>query len=162
MYELIFHLQEKVFKALAHSRRLEIVNLLRTDELSVQQIYEMLDLPQANVSQHLMILRDAKVLSTRKKGKQVFYSVSDLLVVEAVDLLREFLIKTNSSEDVTEELKLSMNELTPVTHDPVCQMRVSPKTAGFTYTHQEEDYYFCASGCLKVFKDNPGKYVASS
>ncbi|MFH1966894.1 MAG: YHS domain-containing protein, partial [Patescibacteria group bacterium] len=36
---------------------------------------------------------------------------------------------------------------------------VSPKTAGFHTTYNGRDYYFCASGCLKQFKQEPKTYV---
>jgi DNA-binding transcriptional ArsR family regulator len=45
--------QATILKALSHPRRLEIIHLIRDQELPVQDIHQMLDLPQANVSQHL-------------------------------------------------------------------------------------------------------------
>ena len=46
-----------------------------------------------------------------------------------------------------------MSDLVPLTVDPVCGMRLSPKTAAFAYKHEGENYYFCASGCLHQFKE---------
>lgn len=159
MYEQIFDLQAQMLKALAHSRRLEIVQLLHDQELSVTDIYEMLDLPQANVSQHLTVLKQAGILKTRKDGKQIYYRVAAPVFFNALTCLREFLIEKHKDTDLADEFTLQMNELVPVTHDPVCQMRVSPKTAGFAHKHQGQEYYFCASGCLKTFTKNPQKYA---
>lgn len=159
MYEQLFKIQAKTLKALAHSRRLEIVQLLQDQELPVTDIHQMLDLPQANVSQHLMVLKEAGILETRKDGKQMYYKVSDPIFFNALASLREFLIDKYKNTKLADEFSLRMNELVPVTHDPVCQMRVSPKTASFAYKHQGQDYYFCASGCLKLFKQTPEKYV---
>src|SRR5690606_27910881 len=92
MYEKLFNIQSEFIKALAHSRRLEIINLLRDRELCVSDIHEMLDLPQANVSQHLMILREAGVLTTFKQGKQIYYKLTDTRIIDAYDLLRQLLI----------------------------------------------------------------------
>ena len=61
MYEEVFKLHAQLLKSIAHPRRLEIIHLLRDQSLLVSQIVEMLDLPQANISQHLQILRNAEV-----------------------------------------------------------------------------------------------------
>lgn len=159
MYSELFDLHANLLKALAHPRRLEIIHLLRDQELPVSDIHTMLDLPQANISQHLMILRDAGVVDTRRDGKQIYYSLSNAKFVEASDLLREVLIEQNTDSEILTDFKLSMKELVPIVHDPVCQMRVSPKTAGFSHIHENETYYFCASGCLKKFQQKPEKYV---
>ncbi len=159
MYTQMFELHAQLLKALAHPRRLEVINLLRDQELCVSDIYEMLDLPQANISQHLMILRDVGVLSTKREGKQIFYKLADSKIIEASDLLREVLIDQNQSSDLASQLTFKMKDLVPLVHDPVCQMRVSPKTAGETSHYKGEDYYFCASGCLKKFIEKPEKYV---
>ena len=159
MYEQIFKLQAKTLKALAHSRRLEIVQLLQNQQLPVTDIYQMLDLPQANVSQHLIVLKQAGILSTRKQGKQIYYQVTDPVFFNALTCLREFLVKKHKDTDLTDEFALTMTELIPITHDPVCHMRVSPKTAGFAHNYNHKQYYFCASGCLRLFKQSPEKYV---
>lgn len=159
MYTEIFELHAELLKALAHPRRLEIIRLLRDEELCVSDIYEMLDLPQANISQHLTVLRDAKVLKTRRDGKQIFYSMASKKVLQACDLLRDVLIEQADDAQLAKQLQLSMQELVPVVHDPVCGMRVSPKTASFMHKHQGLAQYFCASGCAKKFAENPKQYV---
>jgi DNA-binding transcriptional ArsR family regulator len=159
MYSHIFQLQADVLKALAHPRRLEIINLLRDQEMAVSDIHTMLDLPQANISQHLMILRDAQVVKTRREGKQIYYFLSSPHFIEASDLLRDVLIDQYRDTQIADELTLKMKDLLPLVRDPVCGMRVSPKTAGFTHIHEEKTYYFCASGCLKQFKEKPKQYA---
>ena len=159
MYSDIFSLHAKLLKAIAHPRRLEIINLLRDKELPVNSIHSMLDLPQANISQHLMILRDAGVVSTRRDGKQIFYFISHNNFIIASDLIREILIDKNTNPKIAKELTIKMNDLVPLVHDPVCRMRLSPKTASFNYSYSKDTYFFCASGCLKKFKENPKNYV---
>lgn len=159
MYSQIFELHAELLKALAHPRRLEIVNLLRDQKLSVTDIYEMLDLPQANISQHLMILREAGVVVTHRQGKQIFYSISHPKIIAASDALREVLIDQHPDSEISGDLKLRMKDLVPLVHDPVCQMRLSPKTASDHSTYQSKNYYFCASGCRKKFEENPTNYV---
>ena len=159
MYEKLFDLQSGLHKALANPRRLEIVHLLRDQELPVTDIYTMLDVPQANISQHLMVLRDAQIVVARRDGKQVYYSLSSPDIIKASDLLRKVLISLVDDAELANELKHKMKELVPIVQDPVCHMRLSPKTASFHHEHEGSEYYFCASGCVKAFKEEPQKYV---
>ena len=85
----LYQLHAQVCKGLADPKRLLIINALRDGERSVSEICEMLDLPQSNVSQHLAILREKGLVTTRKQGQRVFYSLSSKKIIEAVDLLRE-------------------------------------------------------------------------
>lgn len=161
MYSELFSLNADLLKAMAHPRRLEIIHLLRDQELPVTDIHTMLDLPQANISQHLMLLREVGILTSRREGKQIYYQLSDKKIIRACDLLRDFLIEKFEGTELAQQLTYKMNELLPLAQDPVCKMRVSPKTAGFHYKHQQQDYYFCASGCLSKFNKNPEKYAPS-
>ena len=82
-------LHASVCKGLADPKRLLIINALRNGEMSVGEICEELDLPQANVSQHLAIMRERGLVTARKDGQFVFYSLTTMKIVEAVDLLRQ-------------------------------------------------------------------------
>jgi len=159
MYQQIFELHAQLLKALAHPKRLEILQLIREKSLTVSDIQTMLDLPQCNVSQHLQILRESKVVSISKKGKQIFYKIADRKFIKACDLIREILISQNKNNHLADELTLKMTDLVPLTTDPVCGMRLSPKTASFARKHDGQNYYFCASGCLKEFTNNINKYT---
>lgn len=159
MYQQVFKLHSDLLKALAHPRRLEIIHLLRGQTLCVSEIQSMLDLPQANLSQHLMILRDAGVVKTQRHGKEIHYSLAHMNFIKASDALRQVLIERHQSSSLHDELTRKMSDLVPVVHDPVCRMRISPKTASFAFKHKNKNYYFCASGCLKRFQLDPEKYV---
>jgi ArsR family transcriptional regulator len=91
-----------VCKAIADPKRLLIINELRDRELSVSDLCEALDLTQSNVSQHLAILRERGVVSTRRVGTSVIYTLRGTKVLQAVDLLREFL-----ADDLAERGRLS-------------------------------------------------------
>lgn len=159
MYIDIFSLHTNLLKAMSHPKRLEIIHLLRDQNLSVGAMLDMLDLPQANLSQHLMILRKAGVVATKKNGKQIFYSLAHENFIKASDLIREVLIKTHAHSEIGNNLKIDMSTLFPLVHDPICKMRLSPKTAAFEHMYQNQEFYFCASGCLEKFKSNPDKYI---
>ena len=82
-------LHAHICKGLADPKRLLILNALRNGERSVTDLCEELDLPQANVSQHLAVLRERGLADTRRDGQRIFYSVSSPKIIEAMDLLRE-------------------------------------------------------------------------
>src|ERR1700693_5352255 len=79
-----------IFQALAHPTRIAILELLREGELSAGVLIEKLGMEQANVSQHLAVLRAKQLVSKRKVGNQVFYSVRDPLLIEVLDLMRTY------------------------------------------------------------------------
>lgn len=82
-------LHASVCKGLADPKRLLIINALRDGELAVMDLCDDLDLPQANVSQHLAVLREKGLVRSRKDAQKVFYSVTSPKIIEAMDLLRE-------------------------------------------------------------------------
>ena len=85
----LYELHASVCKGLADPKRLLIINAMRDGERSVGEICDELGLPQANVSQHLAVLRDKGLARTRKDGQRVFYELSSPKIIRAVDLLRE-------------------------------------------------------------------------
>ena len=80
-----------IFQALAHPTRIAIVELLRdSGEVPVSAVYERLELEQANVSQHLAVLRSKHIVFARKTGNQVFYSLRDPIIGKVLDLMRQY------------------------------------------------------------------------
>jgi DNA-binding transcriptional ArsR family regulator len=96
----------EIFQALAHPTRIAILDLLREGELAVGTFAERLNLEQANLSQHLAILRAKQMVTTRKAGNQVFYSVRDPLIWKVLDLmLRYFQKQVGESMAMLEEME---------------------------------------------------------
>jgi len=79
-----------IFQALAHPTRIAMAEALRHRELSAGQIVQLLELEQANASQHLSVLRAKRIVVARKKGNQVFYSLRDRALGEILDSLRGY------------------------------------------------------------------------
>ncbi len=79
-----------IFQALAHPTRIAILEFLSSGELSAGELIEKLGMEQANVSQHLAILRAKQIVLNRKAGNQVFYSVRDPLIIEVLALMRRY------------------------------------------------------------------------
>ncbi len=137
----IFSKHAEILKSLSHPKRLEIIHLLRDQSLSVTEMYKMLDLPQANLSQHLQILRSKGVVTCKKVGKQINYQVSHPNYIQACDLIREILKHSRP-----------LTEIIPIATDPICGMKLTPLSAAHIYEHNNVINYFCASGCFKKYK----------
>jgi DNA-binding transcriptional ArsR family regulator len=90
MPETLRQFKASIFQALAHSTRIAIIEVLRDGELPAGVIIERLGIEQANASQHLSILRLKHIVTSRKEGNQVFYSVRDPLLIEVLDIMRRY------------------------------------------------------------------------
>jgi DNA-binding transcriptional ArsR family regulator len=82
-----------IFRVLAHPTRIHIIETLRAKELSVNEILEQVKVGQANLSQHLMILRQNRLVITKKRGNKVLYRLRDPLLVEVLDAMRQYFQK---------------------------------------------------------------------
>ena len=85
--------KSEIFQALAHPTRIAIIDLLRGGQMPVSAFVEQLELEQANLSQHLALLRARQIVVARKAGNQVFYSVRDPLIWKMLDLMRRYFQK---------------------------------------------------------------------
>ena len=74
-------------KALAHESRLMILCHLASGEKSVTELEQLLSARQAAVSQQLMRLRQEGLVTARREGKQIFYSLSDDRTVRIMDVV---------------------------------------------------------------------------
>ena len=79
-----------IFQALAHPTRIAILESLGDGELSAGALIEKLGMEQANVSQHLAVLRGKQLVSNRKAGNQVFYTVRDPIIMKVLSLMRTY------------------------------------------------------------------------
>lgn len=159
MYQELFGIQEDLFRTIASRKRLELIQLLNGRELTVSEISVMLGIRQANVSQHLSELRKAKIVATQRNGTSIQYRLSDPKIIEICSIAKDFLLENHAfTREVTDALH-SKNDIFPVVTDPVCGMRLSQTYANDKITHNNQDYYFCASGCHRLFIEDPAKYI---
>ena len=89
----IFELHAALCQTLANPVRLRILALLRDGEKSVNELARELGVPQANVSQHLSVLRERNVLSSRREGATIYYRIAYPKIIKAGDLIREVLFE---------------------------------------------------------------------
>lgn len=82
--------QSKLYKILSHPTRLAILDILRDGEQCVCHMEAMFGLRQAHISQHLMVLREAGLVTDRRDGWNIFYQVirSEIyVIVDAMNAL---------------------------------------------------------------------------
>jgi len=79
-----------VFQVLANPTRIHIIECLREGEWSVKALQERLGVEASNASQHLALLRSKGLVTTRKEGNQVFYSLRDPLLAEVLDAMKKY------------------------------------------------------------------------
>ena len=97
----------RIARAISHPVRLQILNELRQNGAYVMHLTEVLERPQANISQHLMVLREAGLVRAMREGMTVLYQISDPDVLNVVDALLALARK-----------RVTQRELTPEGHAP--------------------------------------------
>ena len=94
----IFNMHAEVCKTLANPKRLEIIYALKEGELSVGELVKRLGISKANISQHLAILRQQRVVVSRREGVNIYYRISNPKIVKACALMREVLMEQLTKE----------------------------------------------------------------
>jgi ArsR family transcriptional regulator len=84
-------------KAVAHAHRLALLEQLAQGERSVDVLADRIRASTANASQHLQHMRRAGLVTTRKEGKFVFYSLADDAVLQLLASIRR-VAENNSAE----------------------------------------------------------------
>ena len=82
---LAFETEARLFALLAHPIRLQIVDLLRHGEVCVCDMQAALNQRQAYVSQHLMALREAGLVTCSKDGLRVYYQLSEPRILRVLE-----------------------------------------------------------------------------
>lgn len=84
----------EIFKIMSNSKRLEILNIIKDREVTVNEITKLLGTRKSNTSQHLAYLRYTGVVIARRSGKNIFYKLVDPKIVESCKILSQ--IKINN------------------------------------------------------------------
>jgi len=87
----IYEIHAEMCKLFSNATRLEILNLLRGRELSVTELIEKTKLSQANISQHLSIMKSKGIVVSNRKGKNVYYKLTNPKIIKAFDIIRDVL-----------------------------------------------------------------------
>lgn len=93
MDKQIFQRHAEICQTLANPTRLEILSHLRDGEKCVGDLVELIQVGQANISQHLALLRSKGLLTTRREGTSIYYRIANPKIIHACDLIREVLVE---------------------------------------------------------------------
>lgn len=95
------------FKALAHPLRIRILEILSEGDKSVNEILSLVEMEGSAVSQQLTILRAKNIVTGKKEGNRVIYSLRDPVIMElllvAKKIFNNHLVDTLSLLDRMEE-----------------------------------------------------------
>lgn len=94
-------------RALAHPRRIQIVEELRSGERDVASLAKAAGLAHSSVSQHLMVLRAHRVVSERREGRRVFYRLRS---EQLADWLVQGMNVLPSMDQRTEEVRKAIRK----------------------------------------------------
>lgn len=68
-------IRSKIIKAIAHPVRLMVIEFLKEGEQSFSEIFDLFKLDKSTVSKHLLVLKEAGIISSRKNGADVIYKL---------------------------------------------------------------------------------------
>ena len=85
----IFELQASICQTMANAKRLEIINTLGERELAVGELADKMDVKISNLSQHLSIMKNKGILTSRRDGVHIYYRISNPKVIKACCLMKE-------------------------------------------------------------------------
>jgi ArsR family transcriptional regulator len=94
----VFRMHADLCKALANEHRLAILYALSQGEMCVTDLADELGISVHNASQHLRILRQRLLVSTRREGQTVYYSITSLKYIQGCTLIRQALIEQHRAQ----------------------------------------------------------------
>ncbi|MBA2495005.1 MAG: metalloregulator ArsR/SmtB family transcription factor [Acidobacteria bacterium] len=128
--ENILSEMESLFLALADKTRLKLLNLMREEEICVCFFTEVLGESQPKISRHLAYLRNAGIVSARREGKWMHYSIEVPANFYTAKILQDALEWLKSQENMREDYK-KLKEVCCATEVPITIAR-APKPETFT------------------------------
>lgn len=91
--DILYDMSE-LFKVFGDSTRTSILSALAVSEMCVCDICTLLNMTKSAISHQLRVLRQTKLVKSRKKGKEVYYSLADNHIVSIMNMALEH-IKEN-------------------------------------------------------------------
>ncbi|MBK5232922.1 MAG: helix-turn-helix transcriptional regulator [Thermoleophilia bacterium] len=103
--ERVSQAKAELFRVLGHPMRVRILELLRGGERSVGDLQQALGLDASGTSQHLGSLRNRDLVTARRDGKNVYYSIKDPLTTELLEVARRLITtRIENSQSLLEQL----------------------------------------------------------
>lgn len=102
----IYQVKAEFFKTLSHPARIRVLELLQDGERSVGELIPEVGLEASHLSQQLGVLRRANIVTSRKEGSSVIYSVVDPRIFELLGVAKAILTTSlTGTKELLEELE---------------------------------------------------------
>lgn len=145
-----------VTKALSNPHRLEIIDLLAQGAFPVEYIAEQTNMPVANASQHLQVLKGSGLVNTNREGKYVYYELAGQHVYNTWCSLRELGFMQNSEiRRLLDDYRERRNQLHTIS-DKELLRRVEKGDIYIIDVRPEEEY---KSGHIKNAESVPHRNI---
>jgi DNA-binding transcriptional ArsR family regulator len=94
----LFRLHAELCKAMASEHRQAILHAICSDEKCVSDLAAEIGISVHNVSQHLRVLKERRLVASRRDGHTVYYHVTNMKFIEACTLMRQALVEQHAAQ----------------------------------------------------------------
>jgi len=94
----VFAMHAELCKALANEHRQALLHAIGDGEKCVGDLAAEIGISVHNVSQHLRVLKERRLVASRKEGQTVYYSVTNMKFIQACALIREALVEQHLAQ----------------------------------------------------------------
>ena len=98
-----FKQQAEFCKFMANPKRLEILYLLKENEMCVEDIAENMGINIPNVSQHLSVMKKKGIVEVRRNGVKMFYKISNKKIIQACMIMKELMTEQMNKNSKKQE-----------------------------------------------------------
>ena len=88
-------------KTISNPKRQEILDALRTKEMTVNELMDITGISQSNLSQHLSLMRSKGIVRARRDGTNISYSIVNKKIIKAYDLVSQVLMESLADQNRT-------------------------------------------------------------
>lgn len=98
MEDRLYGYHADMCKVFSHPKRLELIDMLRNQEMNVTDLSLRLDITPTNLSQHLAMMKERRILASRKEGNVVYYRIVSPRLLTIFDMMRQMLFEQIESD----------------------------------------------------------------
>lgn len=138
--EQVYQELSRVTHALSNPKRMELIDVLSQKDYSVEELSKEIAISIASTSQHLQVLKSAKLVETQRQGNFIIYSITDDSVLRLVSAVKELgYRKIAEIERLINDFKADKNILESITLDDL-QARSRKEKIMLIDVRPEEEY----------------------
>jgi len=87
-------IRAEIIKAMAHPARLMIIEFLANDDKLFSEIYTLFNCDKSTISKHLLVLKNAGIVSSQKKGLDVLYKLETKCIIKFLNCINNVINKS--------------------------------------------------------------------